>query len=793
MTAKEDFYRQFQEYLRIVYLGRWIILAIFIVVMASTWFYTLQQDDIYQSRTAIRLKRALDPLNYQASQGLGAQDLGWAGERIIANEIRILRSDEVADHVAEKLLLMAPGHGMRVDTLPILKAQSRPTTLRKIARTLNMENFFISLGLAQIDTSSALASAATISGRVRGQVSASGVTGLDFIEIVAESTSPIEAAHIANLIAEAYKRRNLDYARENMTTARSYLEDQLGMKRDSLSDAENELRNFQESKGVVSLDAESQGVVSQLSSFEAQREQKRIELETAQRVLNALRQQLKDIEPTLAKKMTEGADPVLKQLLSDKSQIEIDIQVADFNRKEALRKRPDLEPYFKKEMTDLARRLEIIKRKIDETTTQILGSDDMSGAPLDYARELKQKIIAAEIDIESRKATLEGLNRTIGEYSRKFDNIPTQMINYARLERRRQSFEKLSGFLDQKYQESVINEQTTLGSVDIIDQARPGTKPVRPNRPFNMLVGALVGLGLGIAVAVALRYLDNTIRSPEDVEKLGLPMLAFIPTFGTDHGIERHESLITLSAPQSPPSEAYRTLRTSIESILGGIDKCIAVIVSSPAPKEGKSTSVANLAVSAANSGRRVLLIDADLRRPVQHTIFEIDREPGLSNCLVGSISLNQAIKKTKIPGLHVATCGTIPSHPAELLGSSKMERFIALVRQYYDLILIDAPPVIAMSDTLVLARSADGVVLIVSADQTKTPGLVKAKEMLEANNANIAGIVVNRFNANRVYYSYYRYYYQSYYYYSDDGDRKKKRKRVETNEPVPAEAEKDA
>jgi capsular exopolysaccharide synthesis family protein len=219
-------------------------------------------------------------------------------------------------------------------------------------------------------------------------------------------------------------------------------------------------------------------------------------------------------------------------------------------------------------------------------------------------------------------------------------------------------------------------------------------------------------------------------------------------------------------------------MRTAIENSLRGSGKSIAVLFSSPAPKEGKSTAIANLAVSAANSGRKVLLVDADLRRPVQHQIFQVEREPGLSNALIGEVPINQAIKKSIVPGLHVLPCGNIPSHPAELLGSSRMEKFVKLVRDYYDLVLFDAPPIIAMADTLVLAKYTDGVVMIVSADQTKNLGLEKAKEMLDANHANLLGVVVNRFNANKVYYSYYRYYYQNYYYYSTDGEKKKRRLR---------------
>jgi tyrosine-protein kinase Etk/Wzc len=778
MTAREDFSRQFQEYLRIVYEGRWLILVVFLLSVIVTWFYTAQQDDIYQSHATIRLKRAMDPMNYQNYQGLGAQDLGWGGERIIANEIRVIKSQEVTDRVAERLLAMAPPPGTRNDTLPIVKAASRPSTLRKIARALRLEGLLLSMGLARLDTSSRLATQGAVSGRVRGQTSAAAVSGLDFIEIVATSTSPREAAHLANLTVEAYKRRNLEAARENITTARGYLESQLESKRDSLNGAENEMRAFQQSRGVMSLDEETTSLIQQLTAFEAQRDQAKIELEGANRVLAELNKQLRTVEPNLGKDLTDVSDPVLKQLQQDKAELEIAIQRADMARKDALRSRPELEQSALQQIRILQDRLAEVNKRITQVTTRIVESGQVSGTPLDYTRQLKQKILAQESDIEALKARLATLDKTIAEYNVKFESIPANAIEFARLERKRQSFDKLAGLLDQKFQEAVINEQTTMGSVDVVDHAGIPGRPVKPNRPLNMLIGVLVGLALGLAISIGLRYLDTTIRNPEDVEKLGFPVLTFVPTFGSTDKQVRAETLVTLTAPQSPPSEAYRTMRTSIENSLAVNGKSIVVLITSPAPKEGKSTAIANLAVSSASSGRRVLLIDADLRRPVQHNIFQLEREPGLSNCLVGEISVRDAIRKTQVPGLHLMPCGHIPSHPAELLGSNKMAKLIELLRQHYDLVLVDSPPVIAMADTLVIGKHTDGVVLVVSADSTKILGLQKARELLQANNCNVAGVVVNRFNANKIYYSYYRYYYQNYYYYSEDGTKKRRSER---------------
>jgi len=770
MTARDEFNRQFQEYLRILYEGRWLILIVFVVVVTGTWFYTMQQDDIYRSSATVRLKRALDAMNIQSYQGLGAQDLGWGSERIIANEIRVIRSDEIGSTVAEKLYSMAPITRARMDSFPVLRHQTRPSTMRKIVRTLGLEEFTTSVGLARLDTAARVASLETIAARVRSMVSAQPVSGLDFIEVTATSTSPVETAVLANMVVAAYRDRNLTAARENISTAKDYLESQMNLKKDSLTQAENELRGFQESRGVVNLDQESSSLIQQISGFEAQREQARIELEGAKKILGEMQKQYKEVEPMLSTRLTEGSDPVLQQLLRDKAELEVKIQQAEYNRKNALRNRPELEQYATQDIKDLQKRMNEVRRRIDEITGKILASNDIANNPLDYSRQLRQDIIKKEIEIESIRARLEGLDKTIREYNSKFETIPVQGIEFARMERRRQSFEKLTATLDQKFQEAVINEQTTMGNVDIVDKASVPSRPVSPNRPLNMLIGAIVALALGLGIAILLRYLDNTIRNPEDVEKLGIPVLTFVPTFGSSEKLERAESLVAFSAPQSPPSEAYRTMRTSIESALALDGQSMVVVVTSPAPKEGKSTAIANLAVSSANSGRRVLLVDADLRRPVQHNIFEVDREPGLSNCLVGEAQVNACIKKTKVPGLHIIPCGHIPSHPAELLGSSRMERFIELIRKYYDMVLIDSPPVIAMADTLVVSKFANGVALVVSADQTKIMGLQKSRDLLETNNARMIGVVVNRFNANKIYYSYYRYYYQNYYYYSDDG-----------------------
>ncbi len=786
MTARDDLNKQVQEYLRIAFEGKWVILSIFIVVVSATWLYTMQHDDIYRATVTLRLKPAKDAMSAQAAPG-GFEGLGWGGERIIANELLVIQSTALAERVADLMLTEVPGGFVKGDTLPALEAGGKPSTMRKIVRSIGLEDFVISLGFAKVDTSTKLATRDVIAGRVLVQMTAEPIRGVDFVEISAMSTSPIEAAKVANYYVRSYKQRNLETARESVTTTRIFLETQMAAKRDSLRMTEDNVRSYQQSQGFVSLDAETSSLIEQLSSFEAQREQARIELMGSEEILKNLSSQLTDIEPKLAEQLKSGVDPILNSLLVEKADLEQQIARAEYSRKTAIQSRPELEPWLQKQVDDLQQRYSEVTMQIDLITTRLKNSRDATSSPVEYVRELRQKILQQQIDVAAIKARIVSLSGVIREYNRSFDAIPAQSIKFARLERKRQSYYKLYLLLDEKYQESMIDEQMTSGNVEIVDHAKVPGRPVKPNRPMNLILGILVGLGLGFGVAVLLRYLDTTIRNPEDVEKLGFPVLSFIPSFGsTDGKNDRSQTLVTLTAPQSPPSESYRTMRTAIENSLPDHGKRKAVIFTSPAPKEGKSTAIANLAVSAANSGRKVLLVDADLRRPVQHTIFSLEREPGLSNALIGEVPVRECIKKTSVSGLHLIPSGTVPSHPAELLGSSQMEKFVALVRKYYDLVLFDAPPVIAMADTLVLAKYADGITILISADKTKSLGLEKTYEMLESNSAKILGVVVNRFNANKIYYSYYRYYYQNYYYYSMDGEKKsrrqKKKKRSEKN-----------
>ncbi|MEK4486908.1 CpsD/CapB family tyrosine-protein kinase [Psychrobacillus sp. FSL H8-0484] len=215
--------------------------------------------------------------------------------------------------------------------------------------------------------------------------------------------------------------------------------------------------------------------------------------------------------------------------------------------------------------------------------------------------------------------------------------------------------------------------------------------------------------------------------------------------------------LVTSVSPKSIVSEQFRTIRTNINFSMQ--DRGLKTLLfTSSSIGEGKSTTAANVAIVFAKEGKRVLLIDSDLRKPTMHYTFHKSISPGLTNLLSGHVILEQIVKRTGVSGLYLITCGPIPSNPAELLGSSSMDTFIKEAKENYDMIIFDAPPALSVSDAQILSNKCDGTILVISSGATDKGNVVKAKEVLQASNANIIGTILNNFKLEKDHY-YYQYY----------------------------------
>jgi capsular exopolysaccharide synthesis family protein len=304
----------------------------------------------------------------------------------------------------------------------------------------------------------------------------------------------------------------------------------------------------------------------------------------------------------------------------------------------------------------------------------------------------------------------------------------------------------------------------------VVSPAVTPTSPVSPNIPRNILLAAAAGLLLAVAVVVLREYLDQTIKSDEElVRRGGVVPIGHIAYFEAPKG--RRGELVVLD-PKSAVAEAYRALRTNL--LFSTLDREVkTIVISSSGPGEGKSRTAANLSVALAQAGYRTLLIDADFRRPSQHRIFGWVRNIGLSNLMIQDVPEEELIKAVDgVPNLHVVTSGPTPPNPSELLGSARMRAVIAAMRQRFHYVVIDTPPVNAVTDPTVIAPAVDGVVLIAETHRTTYPGLAHARDAIERVGGHVLGVVVNKVRADRAgYYEGYHYYYG---YYGEDGTRRR-------------------
>lgn len=322
--------------------------------------------------------------------------------------------------------------------------------------------------------------------------------------------------------------------------------------------------------------------------------------------------------------------------------------------------------------------------------------------------------------------------------------------------------------------------QGAVNSLSVIEPATVPQAPVGNAMIMTALMAAAIGFSLAAGAAYLLEYLDDTVKSPEDVQAASqMPTLSGIAEY---RAIEANAGpLVTMEQPRSPISEAYRALRTAV--LFTNVDKRIrTVLITSAGPSEGKSYTAANLAVVMAQAGHRVLLVDADLRRPTQHRIFKIPRGYGLTDLLVDMnasveptelvqtfVNLNKAVVESSQPGLFVLKSGSVPPNPSEVVGSAKMKLLLQLLPTRFDFVIIDSPPTLAVTDAVILSTRMDSVLLVAKASATRRNQLKQAVQRLREVNANLSGVVLNRLTpANG---EYYFYYYEKSYYTSDKGD----------------------
>lgn len=362
--------------------------------------------------------------------------------------------------------------------------------------------------------------------------------------------------------------------------------------------------------------------------------------------------------------------------------------------------------------------------------------------------QLKQKIQ----DAQAASAVIES--------QRSLENDPVKLaVLNDQLEKSETKIEKWqTSFADLS---ALVTQQDTGSYLSILAPAQLPTKPSSPNVPLYLVVAGFLGLMLSAVIAFAIEYLDETIKDANDAQKE-----LSLPTLGTISRIESiqkpSDQVVTLTQPRSPISEAYRVLRTNLR--FSGIrNPNGALLVTSSGPGEGKSTTAANLATTIAQGGKRVILVDCDLRRPSLHNLFNVSNNVGLSDLLLEDApALDQVLKPTAVPTMRLLTSGTVPPNPSEMLDSKRMAELLQELRDQSDMVVIDSPPALVVADASILGSRCSGAVLVVDSGKTRVDMARRALNTLKQANVIMLGTVINRLSTRRsagYYYNYYRYY----------------------------------
>lgn len=704
------------------------VLSILAASLIISIIYAITAPDIFRTSTALKITK---PGGSILQSPLMPEISDYGNDRFIANEIEILKSNNLRERIAKILL----------DTL--LKS--------------NDKDAFSLLLIDEFGKDKTPASVPEIAGTLGGAVQIEQKRGLDIIDISVESKEPLEAALIANVYAQEYLKYNLEISRDQLIFIRNFLDEQRKEKKDQLNEAEEILRSYQERGGIIALDQQAQTLIQQLAQFEAQKNAVQIELEASNEILKQYKNELQQQDPKLADYLASATSETYIKALQD--------QIAELQiRRDLAMAKADPKADFTTQLKEYDNKISELKKKLDEKI-KVLKAGIFASSP-EEVKNLSQKIIEEEIKNGSLRTTLSELSVVVRRYDERFNRLPKTSIELARFQRNRESLEKLYTLVEEKYQEALINEQSQPGNVLIIDDARTPYYPAKPNRILIIIVGLLIGVGLAFAYVFLKNYFDNTVKTPEDITRKNMNVLGWIPRVD-ELAVKENSKLdfIILHKPDSVPSESFRALRTRIQFSRPDKETLKTIVITSPAPQEGKTFVTINLAGSFAQAEKKVLLVDCDLRKPRVHRVFDAKKEPGLIDYLIGDKTLEQVTHKSELKNLEFITSGTIPPNPAEMLDSKHMDEFLAVVREKYDYVIIDSPPIIAVTDAEILAKKVDGAVLVVSSEITEYQMMERANQLIHHDNTTLIGTVLNSFDTHSAYGTYYKYKY--YYYYA--------------------------
>jgi polysaccharide biosynthesis transport protein len=593
----------------------------------------------------------------------------------------------------------------------------------------------------------------------------------DIIQIAYKSTGKEESAVVVNKVIELYRANNIERTRVQATTARKFIETQLPQAEQDVQRYESAIRQFKERSKVVSLPEEAKVAVEGIGEIQKQLTEAQGLLASADNRTQALRNQVGLPAQQALQVNALSQSPTVQKAITELKDTERALQVA----------RTEFQDDHPK-VLDLKEKQAALQGILNSQVGQVVGSSLTSTPSLQniQASQTQQGLTESYVKTEVERL---GLLNQVSMLQKTQDLYRQRMTVLPRLEQMQSELQRKLGIAKLTYegllkslQQFRISENQNVGNVLRIEDAITPEKPISPKKLLNLAIGSVMGLLLGIGTALLLEALDNSVKTVKEVQAIfDLTVLGTIPQLEGERKVsatilERsRQPLPVRDEPRSAVSEAFRMLQANLK-FLSSDNPPRVIVMTSSIPQEGKSTTSANLALVLAEMGHRVLLVDADLRRPSQHQLWELPNSIGLTNILVEPGKWSGVVRSEN-EHLDVITAGVIPPNPVRLIDSHRMALLIEEWREIYDFVLIDTPPLAVASDALLLAQMTDGILMVArpgvlnsaSAESAKA-ALAKATGGGSEKRVNVLGLVLNGVIPENEPDSYYYYHAKDYY-----------------------------
>jgi len=754
-----------QDLFKVIFLKKWLILSLLVLTTGASIYYVKTTPPTYKANVVIMQEKTYDnilPVNIFSTRSYGYNNYG-----VDQGQLYVLKSSSSLQEISDQLLRQYDFN------IPIMKLRS-----------------FINL--------------------------ASNNETPDVITLTASASLPEQTQAIANVAAEVFVKKVAEMKSAELSQGVDFLKQQMDQVEKKMHDTEKSLNDFREREGLVpqSSDIDSTGLLGKIGEMQNQTIQIENDIELNKSQLKTLEELIAEKKKYAQTSSVTGTSMQIDQLRERliNLQLELNTKLETQTEKDpeiiALRKRI--------EATDTQLKTEFNKLMKEPGTTSLDPVSELQG--------LTQQYVTLTVQLKGLESKGELIKERLKKFREEHPEIASKQVELIRLERQSRIFEQTYSTLAAKYQDVRLMEQMKGAGLKIMDKAYLPTSPVAPKKGMIITLAVLAGLFSGVMLSLFLEYISDTIKTKEDIERfLELPVLGTITQIGpfnvpvsaarrreppaiiagnrdnltdmTKKQVKhetRHKSdkeiLNMLShslvyAPngnsKSPAVENYWNLAMSIK--YANMDNPLkSILVTSSIPGERKTTTAGNLAIVKARLGMKVLLIDADLRRPMLHRIFQQNRKPGLSDLLTVDDATNgktfdfvthDSIRPTVLENLYLLPCGSSVPNSDALLSSDRMRELLDALKEKFDLVIIDSAPLLVVASVVALSKEVDGVLLSMYAGKTRRKLVNHGKEILESVNAKIIGSVLTGVDFARQYGYYYRRYYKYYYQHKDDNE----------------------